>query len=47
MKNNVIKLNKYDESKYGDIRIFNSGFVRGIKGEGTDKPYEKSRLVDG
>lgn len=45
MANNVFRLEQFDPIKHGKMRIFNSRLVREVKGKGTDKPYEKSRLV--
>ncbi|KAI0990852.1 hypothetical protein K3495_g17335, partial [Podosphaera aphanis] len=45
IKNGVIKLEKFDQTKHGNVRLFNSRLVREIKGKGTDSPYEKTRMV--
>ncbi|KAI0994732.1 hypothetical protein K3495_g13450 [Podosphaera aphanis] len=42
IKNGVIKLEKFDQTKHGNVRLFNSSLVREIKGKGTDSPYEKT-----
>ncbi|KAI1002810.1 hypothetical protein K3495_g5393 [Podosphaera aphanis] len=45
IKNGVIKLEKFDQTKHGNVRLFNSRLVCEIKGKGTDNPYEKTRMV--
>ncbi|KAF2192831.1 hypothetical protein K469DRAFT_553910, partial [Zopfia rhizophila CBS 207.26] len=45
LKQGVFIFEKHNQSKHGDIRIFNSRMVQEVKGLGTDSLYEKSRLV--
>lgn len=45
LERGVIKLEKYNRIKHGDGRLFNSRFVREIKGKGTNSLYEKTRMV--
>ena len=41
----VFIFEEYNRTRHGDTRIFNARMVQEVKGLGTDKPYEKSRLV--
>jgi len=41
----VFKFEKYDPTKFNEVRIFKSRMVNEIKGKATDAPFEKSRLV--
>jgi hypothetical protein len=41
----IFRFEQYNPTKHGGIRIFKSRIMNEIKGKGTNKPYEKSRLV--
>ena len=41
----VFKFEKYDPTKFDEVRIFKLRMVNEIKGKATDAPFEKSRLV--
>ena len=43
--NGVFRFETYDTAKHGKSTRFKARLVHEIKGKGTDKPYEKSRLV--
>ena len=43
--NGVFKFEPYDTVKHGNSKMFKARLVHEVKGKGTDKPYEKSRLV--
>lgn len=45
IESGVLDIQRFDPSKHGNVRIFNSRLVREVKAKTTDKPYEKSRLV--
>ena len=41
----TFRFEKYDPDKHGSQRVFKSRLVREVKGQTTNTPYEKSRLV--
>ncbi|KAI0996877.1 hypothetical protein K3495_g11306 [Podosphaera aphanis] len=43
--NGVFRFETYNTVKHGKFKMFKAKLVHEIKGKGTEKPYEKSRLV--